>query len=93
MLDEFRLSEEYETEVARKSSLMVHKTWERALDYIMVNPNADWAGFCEEFIRLDEHEGEEEEAVREEAAEKVADDVGSPLDPLNFEKGETSGAQ
>ena len=94
LLDEFSLSEEYEMEVAQKSSQMVHKTWERAVDYIMVNPNADWAGFCEEFIRLDEQEGEEEEAARDEAAEKaVADDVGSPLDPLNFEKGETSGAQ
>ena len=46
LLDEFRLSEEYETEVARKSSKMVFKTWERAVGLSqMVNPNADWAGF------------------------------------------------
>ena len=91
-MDEFRLSEEYETEVARKSSQMVYKTWERAVDYIMVNPNADWAGFCEEFLRLDDLEAEAEEAAQDEAAGKVAGDVGSPLEPLNIEKGETSGA-
>ena len=45
ILDEFRLSEEYELEVARKSSKMVHKTWERAVDYLMLNSNGEWADF------------------------------------------------
>ena len=93
LLDECRLLDEYETEVARKSFHMVHKTWERAVDYIMLNPNADWVGFYEEFIRLDKLKGEEEQVTQDEVVEKVADDVGSPLDPLNFETGETSGAK
>ena len=59
LLDDFRQSEEYEDEVARKSSLMVHKTWERAVDYMMMNLNGDWAGFSEEFLRLEELEDEE----------------------------------
>ena len=92
LLDGFRLSEEYETEVARKSSQMVHKTWERAVDFLMVNPNGDWAAFCEEFLRLDEEEAEAAEVVQEEAAGKDPEDGGSPLDPLNVETGETSGA-
>ena len=93
LLDEFRLSDEYETEVARKSSKMVYKTWERAVDFLMVNPNGDWAAFCEEFIRLDEEEAGAAEVVQEEAAGKDPEDGGSPLDPLNIETGETSGAQ
>ena len=93
LLDEFRLSEEYETEVARKSSKMVYKTWERAVDFLTVNPNGDWAGFCEEFLRLDEEEAEAAEVVQEEPAGKDPEDGGSPLDPLNVETGETSGAQ
>ena len=88
ILDEFRLSEEYELEVARKSAKMVHKTWERAVDYLMVNPNGEWAGFSEEFLRLEELEMEaEEEEGAPEAEAAAADPEGtanpdSPLDPL-----------
>ena len=94
ILDEFRLSEEYEDEVARKAAKMVHKTWDRAVDYLMVNPNGDWAGFSEEFLRLEELEMDEEEenpqGADPTAPQENAADPDSPLLPLNIETGGTS---
>ena len=48
ILDKFRGSDEYEVEVAEKSSLMIKKTRERS--DLMMNSNGDWVGFSEEFI-------------------------------------------
>ena len=78
ILDEFRLLEEYEDEVARKAAKMVHKTWERAVDYLMMNPNGDWAGFSEEFLRLEELEMDAEEENPQEADPAAANPDSPP---------------